>query len=84
MKTLPSGFQLKAARSMIGWSQARLADESGVNVITIVRMERAAHEPVPGQSRNLQNIINALAKYGVEFIESGVVLTRKPNAKPRR
>lgn len=77
VQNLPSGFQLRAARSLIGWSQTELAKQTGINPATIVRMEAAGHEPVPGQSRNLQHIINVLRDAGVEFIEEGVVLVKK-------
>jgi predicted transcriptional regulator len=78
MADLPSGYQLRAARSLIGRSQADLAKASEVDHTTIARLEKAGHGPVPRQSRTLQAIISALRKAGVEFIEAGVALTRKP------
>jgi transcriptional regulator with XRE-family HTH domain len=76
MKALPTGYQLKAARSLIGWSQADLAKASGIDPATVVRMEKTGHDHVSGLSKNLQHIIRALAKEGVEFVELGVILTR--------
>jgi len=45
MADLPSGYQLRAARSLIGWSQADLAKASEVDHTTIARLEKAG----PGQ-----------------------------------
>lgn len=77
VKTLPSGYQLRAARSLIGWSQTDLAKASGVDHTTIARLEKAGHSQMSGQSRTLQAIINALGKAGVEFTQTGVALTQK-------
>ena len=78
MKTLPTGYQLRAARSLIGWSQTDLAKASKVDHTTIARLEKAGHSPVPGRPRKLRAIINALGKAGVELTELGVTLTRRP------
>lgn len=69
VKSLPSGYQLRAARSLIGWSQTDLAKASQVNHTTIGRLEKAGHSQMPAQSRTLQAIVNALGKAGVEFTE---------------
>jgi len=82
VKTLPSGYQLRAARSLIGWSQTDLAKASGVDHTTIARLEKAGHSPVSGQSRKLQAIIDALGRAGVELTEAGVVLTQKRREGP--
>jgi hypothetical protein len=37
-ETLPSGYQLRAARSLIGWSQTDLAKASHVDHTTIGRL----------------------------------------------
>jgi predicted transcriptional regulator len=80
MADLPSGYQLRAARSLIGRSQADLAKASEVDHTTIARLEKAGHGPVPRQSRKLQAIISALRKAGVEFIEAGVAANTKAPA----
>ena len=82
MADLPSGDQLRAARSLIGWSQADLAKAREVDQTTIARLDKAGHGPVPRQSRKLQAIISALRKAGIEFIEAAVALTRKPRRFP--
>jgi transcriptional regulator with XRE-family HTH domain len=78
MKTLPSGYQLRAARSLIGWSQKDLAKASQVAHTTIARLENAGHSQMSGRSTTLQSIINALGKAGVEITDDGVGLTKKP------
>jgi transcriptional regulator with XRE-family HTH domain len=42
MADLPSGYQLRAARSLIGWSQADLAKASEVDLTTIAAWRRQA------------------------------------------
>jgi predicted transcriptional regulator len=39
VKTLPGGYQLRAARSLICWSQTDLAKASQVDHTTIARLE---------------------------------------------
>jgi transcriptional regulator with XRE-family HTH domain len=77
VKTLPRGYQLRAARSLIGWSQTDLAKASQVNHTTIGRQEKAGHSQMSVQARTLQAIVNALGKAGVEFAERGVALAQK-------
>ncbi len=58
--------QLRAARGLIGWSQARLAEESGLSLPTIKRMEGLIG---PGRSSaaNVAAVQRALEAAGVEF-----------------
>jgi transcriptional regulator with XRE-family HTH domain len=77
VKTLPSGYQLRAARSLIGWSQTDLAKASHVDHTTIGRLEKAGDSQISAQPRTLQAIVHALEKAGVEFTDTGVALTRK-------
>jgi transcriptional regulator with XRE-family HTH domain len=60
--------QLKAARTLIGWSQEELASASGVSLPTIKRLE-AAEGLLGGRKTTVQKIRNALQKAGVEFID---------------
>ena len=39
-----SGVQIRAARALLGWDQARLAEAAGVSVITIKRLEAAGED----------------------------------------
>lgn len=73
--------QLRAARALLGWSQERLADVSGIPKRTIARLELGGVAP---QQRTTRAIRAALEAAGVKFIEqngdgAGVRL-RQPGA----
>ena len=64
-----SSEQIRAARALIGWSAQILADEAGVGVATVRRIE--AESGVPSSTAKvLSQIQIALEKAGVEFIGS--------------
>lgn len=61
--------QIRAARALINRSARELAEDSGVGVATIRRMELA--EGVPSSNaQNLELIQKTLEELGVEFIGS--------------
>ncbi|MEO7863837.1 MAG: helix-turn-helix domain-containing protein [Nitrospirales bacterium] len=61
------GAQIRAARSLLGWSQAELAKKAGVAHMTIRRFE--AHDgPVSGNISSLTRVQDAFEKAGIEFI----------------
>ena len=61
--------QIKAARSLLGWSQDDLADRSGVSKPTIGRLEATdSDEPIGGRPETGAALVAALEKAGVEFI----------------
>ena len=63
--------QIRAARAALRWSAQKLADESGLSLATIQRME--AGEGVPtGLASNVQEVQSALQRAGIEFIERGL------------
>jgi transcriptional regulator with XRE-family HTH domain len=58
--------QSRAARSLLGWTQQKLADSAGVALATIQFFESNKREPIPN---NLTAIRHALEEAGgVEFI----------------
>ncbi|WP_092294280.1 helix-turn-helix transcriptional regulator [Bradyrhizobium sp. Ghvi] len=57
--------QCRAARGLLGWSQAELSKASETAQKTIADFERGAREPY---ERTLDDIQVALEKAGVEFI----------------
>jgi transcriptional regulator with XRE-family HTH domain len=59
--------QSRAARSLLGWNQQKLADTAGVALATIQFFETNKREPIPN---NLAAIRRALEGAGVEFIPS--------------
>lgn len=58
--------QLRAARGLVGWSQAELAEKSDVAKRTIAGFEMGGHEPY---RRTIAALRTALESAGVEFIE---------------
>jgi len=59
--------QIRAARSLLGWTALDLAERSGVAVSTLRRMEVQSGEPVC-HPRTLQDIIRTFEEAGLEFI----------------
>ena len=74
--------QIKAARSLLAWSQADLARQSGVSEPTVARLEAADGE-LGGREQTGAKIRTALEKAGIDFIDEngggpGVRLRKKP------
>ena len=75
--------QVKAARSLLGWSQEHLAERSGVSIPTIKRLEAEDGE-IGGRAETGEKITSALEKAGVEFTngnEPGVKLMARGKRK---
>ncbi len=60
--------QMRAARGLIGWSQSRLAEASGLAVSTIKRME-GADSTLKSSVENVLKVQQALQAAGVVFID---------------
>jgi transcriptional regulator with XRE-family HTH domain len=80
--------QVKAARSLLGWSQSDLANRSGVSEPTIARLESSDGE-LGGREKTAQKIRAALEAGGIEFIfenggGAGVRLRKSAKGKPRK
>jgi transcriptional regulator with XRE-family HTH domain len=58
--------QCRAARGLLDWSQAELADRAGVGIVTVRQFEAGAHEP---RRATLDVIKRAFESAGVEFID---------------
>lgn len=63
---------IRAARSLLGWSQYYLAERCGIRQSTIANIE---NEKVIPQTDTMKRIVDALEKGGILFLEDGV---RKP------
>lgn len=61
------GNQLKAARALLGWSQAQVAEAANLSVPTVKRAEGAS--AVAASADAVAAICAALEVAGVEFIE---------------
>jgi transcriptional regulator with XRE-family HTH domain len=59
--------QIKAARSLLAWSQEQLAGAAGLSIPTIKRLE-AKDGLVGGRAETAQKITSALQQAGIEFI----------------
>jgi transcriptional regulator with XRE-family HTH domain len=66
---LTSG-QIRAARALLDWSQLKLAEESGVSLATVRRIE-SDRGPDRSTGPNLDAIQRALENGGVTFIPMG-------------
>jgi predicted transcriptional regulator len=62
--------QMKAARALLAWSQASLADASGVSEPTIARLESEDGE-LGGRPETGQKLVKALERAGIVFIGAG-------------
>jgi transcriptional regulator with XRE-family HTH domain len=61
--------QIKAARSLLGWSQDDLAERSGVSKPTIGRLESQDGETLGGRQETGAALVAALEEAGIEFIQ---------------
>jgi transcriptional regulator with XRE-family HTH domain len=61
--------QIRAARGLLKWTAADLAERSGTNRFTIQRLEQAEGIP-PSRSQTLIDLKRAFEEAGVEFIGS--------------
>ena len=76
-----TNLQIRAARALLGWSQQRLADEAGVSVITVKRLE-AQEEDFRARYDIVMKVKGAVERAGVEVLgegfSHGVQLKRPP------
>jgi predicted transcriptional regulator len=80
--------QIKAARALLGWSQADLAHESGVSEPTVARLD-SVDGVLGGREGTGDKIRTATETAGVEFIEEnggglGVRLRKTRRRKKRK
>jgi transcriptional regulator with XRE-family HTH domain len=60
--------QLRAARSLLGWSQTELAQQAGLSLPTVKRVEREGGDG-PNVSEEARNKLRiTLERAGIEFI----------------
>lgn len=68
---LATGFQLAAARALIGMDQVTLAAACGLSANTIRNMEASKSDPIAGRAQNVQAVQKALESAGIEFLNHG-------------
>lgn len=61
--------QIKAARSLLGWTARDLASKSGIGFSTMIRLE-ASHGVPSSNVKTLDAIQRALEESGIQFIGS--------------
>ena len=61
--------QLRAARGLLGWSQVHLAENSGLGIATVKRME-GERGPLRSSAENVLKVKQALEDAGVIFIDA--------------
>jgi transcriptional regulator with XRE-family HTH domain len=64
--TMITPQQCRAARGLLDWSQADLADQAGVGIVTVRQFEGDVHGP---RRATLDVIRRAFESGGVEFID---------------
>jgi transcriptional regulator with XRE-family HTH domain len=77
--------QIKAARALLGWSQADLAEKSGISEPTVARLESMDGE-LGGRELTAEKIRAAIEGAGITFINengggSGVRLRKRSKEK---
>lgn len=66
---IPCGEQIRAARALLGWTQAELALRAGIGEMTVKRFElRRSSEN--GNLRSLAALRRTLEEAGIEFIDA--------------
>ena len=70
VNALITNLQIRAARALLGWSQAKLAEEAGVSVITVKRLE-ASDAPFHARYDIVMKVQDAVERAGVEILGEG-------------
>lgn len=63
-----SNLQIRAARALLGWSQATLAEAAGVSIITVKRLE-ASDDMFRARTETIAKVRTAVEAAGVAFAE---------------
>jgi DNA-binding transcriptional regulator YiaG len=77
VRNLPTGLEIKAARTLLRLKQEQLARLARVDQSTLVRWERQTKVP-PSRTEGFTRTVAELEKRGIEFIPGGVRLIKKP------
>ncbi|MBP0495037.1 helix-turn-helix domain-containing protein [Pararoseomonas indoligenes] len=71
----PTPAHLRAARALLGWSQADLAAASGVSLRTIKAVELSPDlQPIRGRAATIECLVGALSGSGVTMSRKGRVI----------
>jgi predicted transcriptional regulator len=62
----PTGFQIRAARTLIGLNQDELAKAAGLTVQqALIKMEKSGKAKVASRKRTIERVLTCLAQHGV-------------------
>ena len=78
---LPTGRQIAAARVLAGLQQRELAREAKIDPSTLNRMEGSGDSTVSGLARNVESVVKALERRGVEITEDSIRQVGKPKRR---
>ena len=83
LRLMITAEQCRAARALLDWGQADLAEKAGVGIVTIRQLEAGGHD---ARRATLQVIKHAFESAGVEFIDEngggpGVRLRKRQQKK---
>lgn len=62
--------QIRAARALLGWHQAELAQRAGIGLATIQRLERASDGVLMAHVSTLMKLIRCFEGSGIMFLMS--------------
>ncbi len=68
---LVTGNQLRAARALIGMTQAALADAAGLHWRTVHEMEASGANEIRSGNPTILKVVRALDQAGVELLNDG-------------
>lgn len=68
---LSTGYQLAAARALIGLDQVKLAEAVKLSANTIRSMESSKGGAIAGRAANVQAVQRTLESLGIEFLNHG-------------
>jgi DNA-binding XRE family transcriptional regulator len=69
-----TGNQIRAARALIGASQAEIAAAAGITRQCFYKMEASGAEPVISREKTIWAVLTALGARGVVLLNRGVAL----------
>ena len=73
------GEEIRAARTLLGWSKTDLAEHARINRRTVANIETGKHAPSPSILLSIQR---AFAAAGIEFVDGSPTLTATLTPSP--
>jgi predicted transcriptional regulator len=73
--------QIRAARALVGWTQADLAKASGVSEVAIKNLERQATDPRVSTINSIQQAFDAA---GIIFLDAGDIRHSGPGVRLKK